>query len=146
MPSAGIPFAPLLGMAAKRFEDLEVWQLSNELKKKIYALIASSSAIKDGKFCDQIRGSASSAPANIAEGFGYYDHPQFARHVRIAKASLEETCNHLTDGVDRDYWHSDAIAPLLRLANDAAGKCVRLANYLASTDAPHRHRTGRRPK
>ena len=130
-------------MVARRYEDLEVWQLSNELKKGVYTLIATTAAKHDGKFCDQIRGSASSAPANIAEGFGYYDHPQFARHVRIAKASLDETCNHLSDGVDRDYWRKEKIAPLLKLANDAAGKCVRLAHYLAGSDAPRSHRKRR---
>jgi four helix bundle protein len=131
-------------MVAKRYEDLEVWQVSNELKRRIYALIASSAAKQDGKFCDQIRSSAASAPANIAEGFGYYDHPEFGRHLRIAKASLDETHNHLKDGVDRNYWRQDDAAPLLELANNAAGKCVRLEEYLARTEAPRSWRKPRR--
>ncbi|HZT75474.1 MAG TPA: four helix bundle protein [Vicinamibacterales bacterium] len=81
--------------------------------------------------------------ANIAEGFGYYDHPQFAQHLRIAKASLNETHNHLKDGVDRRYWAESDIAPLLELANHAAGKCVRLEEYLSSTQAP---KSWRKPK
>ena len=130
-------------MVAKRYEDLETWQLSNELKKRIYELIATTDARGDAKFADQITGSASSGPANIAEGFGYYDHPEFARHVRIAKASPDETHNHL-NGVDRHFWSQERIEPLLRLADNAAGKCVKLANYLASTNAPGSWRKPRR--
>jgi four helix bundle protein len=123
-------------MAATRYEELEAWQISDALKKKVYALIAASPASRDRHFCDQLRDSASSAPANLAEGFGYYDHPEFARHVRIAKASLHKTHNHLQDGVDREFWNEATVAPLLKLANDAAGKCVKLAKYLSNTDAP----------
>ena len=131
-------------MAATRYEDLEAWQLSNDLKKRVYELIATSGVKRDAEFADQIRRSASSGPANIAEGFGYYDHPEFAKHVRIAKASLDETHNHLKDGVDRRLWSHERIEPLLRLADNAAGKCVKLANYLASTDAPGSWRKPRR--
>src|SRR5690242_6929151 len=52
----------------------------------------------DCKFRDQITESARSAPANLAEGFGCYRHPEFARYVRIARASLLEAHNHLGDG------------------------------------------------
>jgi hypothetical protein len=38
-----------------------------------------------------------SAPRNIAEGFGRYDPREFARYLRIARASLMETRNHLND-------------------------------------------------
>ena len=123
-------------MPARRYEDLQAWQLANELKRRIYELIDTSVARRDGRFCDQLRGCASSAPANLAEGFGYYDHPLFGKHVRIAKASLDETRNHLKDGVDRRYWTDEEVAPLVELTNRATGKCVRLAQYLARTTAP----------
>jgi four helix bundle protein len=95
-----MPIAHPSVMAATRYEELEAW--------------------RDRHFCDQLRDSASSAPANLAEGFAYYDHPEFARHVRIAKASLDETHNHLQDGVDREFWNEVKVAPLLKLASDAA--------------------------
>lgn len=133
-------------MVASRYEDLEAWQLSDALKKEVYALIATSQARRDNRFSNQLRDSASSAPANLAEGFSYYDHPEFARHVRIAKASLDETHNHLKDGVDRNFWTQERIAPLLLLANNAAGKCVRLARYLAGNDAPGSWRKPKRRK
>src|SRR5688572_31141678 len=44
----------------------------------------------DLKFHDQLSDAAASGPRNIAEGFGRYYHPEFARFARIAKASEQE--------------------------------------------------------
>jgi len=52
----------------------------------------------------QIRDAASSAPRNIAEGFGRYKPREFSQYLRIANGSLMETSNHLRDGVDRRYF------------------------------------------
>ena len=123
-------------MVARTFEELDAWRLADELKNRLWALLATSAAKRDVKFCDQISSSASSSPANISEGFGYYDHPQFARHVRIAIASLDETRNHLNDGVQRRFWTADDVAPLLQLTKRARGACVRLLEHLTTTDAP----------
>ena len=134
-------------MAARCFEDLVAWQLANELKQKVYALIDASAANRDVRFCDQLRDAVSSAPANLAEGFAYYHHPQFARHVRIAKASLDETRNHLKDGVDRRHFTQEAIAPLLELADSAVAVTGGLLAYLTASEAPSpwgERRKGRR--
>jgi len=50
------------GMTAKHFTELVCWQLSSELKRNIYAVIARPKVARDFKFCDQIRESARSAP------------------------------------------------------------------------------------
>jgi four helix bundle protein len=123
-------------MVAGRYEDLDVWQLANELKKKVYALVDQSTARDDRKFCEQIRESAASAPSNLAEGFACYRHPEFARYTRFAKASLMETHNHLGDGVDRHHWSPREATPLQHLADRAVGASVRLLRHLESTDAP----------
>ena len=134
--SGGSGFAPRAGMGAKRYEDLVAWQLANELKRGVYELVARSDARGDRRFCDQITASAASAPGNLAEGFGCYRHPEFARYVRIAKASLLETHNHLGDGIDRRHWSPRDVSLLLELTNRAVGACVRLLAYLEATDAP----------
>ena len=123
-------------MGVDRYEDLVAWQLANELKEKVYELIDNSPARNDFEFRDQIKGSSSSAPANIAEGFGYYDHKQFARYVRIARASEMETHNHLGDGVKRRYWTDDEASPLRQLAKRAIGAATGLLRYLETTEEP----------
>ena len=139
VPGTGIARAQFVG--ARRYEELVAWQLANELKQKVYALVDRSTARDERRFCDQIKDSAASAPRNLAEGIACYRHPEFARYVRIAKASLTETHNHLGDGVDRRHWSPQDAEPLKQHANRAVGACVRLLQYLESTDAP-----GTRPR
>jgi four helix bundle protein len=128
-------------MAAHRFDELAAWKLADQLKKKVYALLDRTDARRDRRFCEQITAAAASAPANLAEGFGYYRHPEFAKHARIAKSSLMETQNHLRDGVDRRFWSAQQADALLHIADRAIGACVRLIAYLETTDTP---RAGRR--
>ena len=132
-------------MVVRRYQDLVAWQLADELKRKVYELVDNSSARNDFKFRDQIRDSASSAPTNIAEGFGYYRHPEFARHVRIAKSEILETHQHLGDGVDRHHWTREQASPIQELADRAAGASTGLLKHLMTTDAPSQWR-GRRPR
>ncbi len=61
-----------MSMIARHYRELECWQLSNELKKRIYAFLATAPATNDFDFCKQIRGSARGATRTIAEGFGRF--------------------------------------------------------------------------
>jgi len=82
-------------MGAKRFEELICWQLSHGLHLEVLAFSAILPVSRDWKYCDQIRDSSSSGPSNIAEGFGRFRPPEFARFLDFARASLLETDNHL---------------------------------------------------
>ena len=106
-------------MGVDRFEDLQCWQLSVELKRGVYALIDRAHGILDLRFSTQITDAAASAPRNIAEGFGAYKHKESARYARIAKASLSETQDALLDGIDRGHWNHDDVRPLMVLAKRA---------------------------
>src|SRR5262249_42600953 len=83
------------GMGVRRVQDLVVWQLSREIERRVFAVTATSPAVGDRDYCLQIRKSSSSAARNIAEGFGRFRPREFARFVRIARGSLEETKDHL---------------------------------------------------
>src|SRR5262245_50053676 len=87
----GMGFARRRLHGRRRFEDLDCWKLSNELKLGVYELIDTSPAKRDLKFSEQLKKSASSAPANIAEGFAHYEHGESIRYARVAKGSLTET-------------------------------------------------------
>jgi four helix bundle protein len=120
----------------RRYQDLECWRLADELKKQVYALVAKSPAKNDWKFRDQILDSAASGPRNLAEAFGYYEHPDSARFARVAKASEVETQNHLDDGIDRGYWSADDAAPLRVLAKRTVGATTKWLLYLETSNAP----------
>jgi four helix bundle protein len=116
----------------KSFEDLDAWKLSVDLRDRVLELTESGRAGRDVRFCEQIRDSASSAPRNIAEGFGAFMPREFARFVRIARKSLMETKNHLLDTRGRRYWSEEQAAKLLVLCNRALGATTALLRYLDS--------------
>jgi four helix bundle protein len=121
----------------RRYQDLECWQLADELKREVYKLLKDSpKATHDFDFTRQLRRSASSGPANIAEGFAYFRHKESARFVRVANGSLTETDNHLGDGIDRGYWTAPACEPARRLANRAVGATTRWLIYLTTSHEP----------
>ena len=83
----------------ERYEDLEAWQIADELKREVYARTATGPASKDFKVRDQIRDSAASSTKNIAEGFG-----------RLTKYSLN-------DGIDRGHFTPARVARAQGLAD-----------------------------
>jgi four helix bundle protein len=116
----------------KSHEDLVAWQLSEELKDRVYEMIANSAAGRDRDFCDDIRRSARSAPANLSEGFHRFRPRDNARFVRIAIGSLGETMNHLGHARKQRYLSDHEFAELLRLAKRARGASTSWLAYLDS--------------
>jgi len=127
-------------MGARHFSELRCWQLANALKREVYAFIANDPARKDRDFCDDIRDSARSAPANTAEGFGRDTHPEFARFLTIAHASLVETENHLSDALDCKYLSKSEWQRMTDLAKEAQHATAGLRTYLRETPTPKRRR------
>ena len=74
----------------KNFTELEVWQLGNELEKKIYVHISAGSLSKDFALKDQINRSVGSIPDNIAEGFGRGGRLEFIQFLSISRGSESE--------------------------------------------------------
>jgi four helix bundle protein len=113
-------------MGVRRYEDLIAWQLSDALKREVYALIATLPAATDLTYCHQIRESAASGPRNICEGFARFRPAVFAQFLEIAIGSLMETRYSLHDGIDRGYFTDSAVAPALDLAQRALQASTKL--------------------
>ena len=77
-------------MAAKGFEDLEVWQKSHRLVLRVYKVTASFPREEMYGLTSQMRKAAVSVPANIAEAFKKRSRIDKARIMNIAQGSLEE--------------------------------------------------------
>jgi four helix bundle protein len=82
---------------AKGLEALQVWQLSLNFAEKVCKQVLPSLP-KEEKWAlvDQLRRSAQSIPANLAEGYGRYYYQDAIRYCYIARGSLEESFSHLT--------------------------------------------------
>ncbi len=114
----------------RTFWELEAWQLCDQLRREIEAIIANPEVKRDVKFCDQIRGSVDSACSNTAEGFGRYYPAEFRRFLVMARGSLTETQNHLTAALSRKYISQADFDRLIRLASRAIGANKGLQKYL----------------
>jgi four helix bundle protein len=77
------------------YRDLRVWQESMELAQACYRLTRAFPREETFGLSSQIRRSASSVPANIAEGYGLENTRAFIRQLRIAQGSLKELETHL---------------------------------------------------
>ena len=89
--------------ASRRFEDLVMWQRSHCLVLEIYRLSSGFPPRELYGLSAQIRRSAVSIPANIAEGFAKRSRVDKARFMNIAQASLEETRYYLILSGDLGY-------------------------------------------
>jgi four helix bundle protein len=122
---------------ARSHEELVVWQLAHELKMQVYALIEARPVTRDPDLCGQLRRSGSSAPRNIAEGFGRYLPGHFIHYLRIANGELKETYDALQDGCDRRHFTRDQVLPLLRLSKRCSKAIGGLIAYLQKSNAPN---------
>lgn len=85
------------------FEELEAWKECRKLRQMISALIKSFPEYEKYRLSDQILRSSKSSCANISEGHGRFHYQENIQFCRIARGSLSETHNHLTDALDEKY-------------------------------------------
>ena len=81
--------------AIQSYQDLQVWQKSMDLAEGVYRLVATFSRDEMYGMTSQLRRSAASIPANIAEGHGRELTGSFVQYLRMAQGSLKETETHL---------------------------------------------------
>lgn len=110
-----------------------MWQLACELRDDVEAAVRGGSARCDLDFREQITRSSRSTPANIAEGFGHFKPRQFARYLRIARASAMETQSHIHAGAGQHFQAAEVIK-LLGKTRRTLAALSRLIRYLEACD------------
>ena len=90
-------------MRIERFEDIEAWQLTRELTRKVYDLTKKTKFTRDFGLKRQIQEAAGSSMHNIAEGFDSETNPEFVRFLRYAKRSCTEVQSELYMALDQQY-------------------------------------------
>ena len=122
-------------MNARRFDELRAWQLARAFKLGIYRLIESPPLVTDERLVTQLREASRSAVSHVSEGFGRFDPLDFARFVKMAKASLIECKNHLIDAVDRGHISEETRKDHTDRADAALAEMGGLLDYLQSPEA-----------
>jgi four helix bundle protein len=110
----------------RRFQDLIAWQLSSELRDRLFELTANGPASRDRLFCDQTRRAAKNAPALITEGFVRFTTREFIRHLRMARAELAEVEDALDHARRRGLFTEDALEAANTLLGRAMGATTNL--------------------
>ena len=85
------------------FEELEVYQKARTFRKEISVVTHSFPENEKYRLADQIFRSSRSVTAQIAEGYGRYHYQEGIQFFRIARASLDETHDHLNVALDKSY-------------------------------------------
>ncbi|HEX7541170.1 MAG TPA: four helix bundle protein [Anaerolineales bacterium] len=84
-------------MSIKNLESLETWCKAQEFALRVYReLIPLLPVEEKWGLCQQLRRSATSVPANIAEGHGRFYYQDNVRFCYNARGSLEETLSHIS--------------------------------------------------
>jgi len=87
----------------KRFEELLCWQAARDLVNMVYQLTKNDRFKKDFDLINQVRRSAISSMANIAEGFHRSSKKDFLKFLDYARASVAETVSHVYVAFDQGY-------------------------------------------
>ena len=111
------------------FEKLEVWQLARKLAADIYKRTASFPGEEKYSLTSQIRRSAVSVSANIAEGTTRSTAKDQAYFTTISFSSLMELFNHLIIASDLGYISEGELAEYRQKIQPLS---VKLSNLKAS--------------
>ena len=79
----------------KDFKELRVWSKAHELTMLVYKLTRAFPRDEVYGLTSQVRRSAASVGANIAEGCGRHSDGEMRRFLQIARGSASETEYHL---------------------------------------------------
>ncbi|MDZ7968155.1 MAG: four helix bundle protein [Nostoc sp. DedSLP03] len=116
-------------MATKRFQELQVYQLSEQLADDIWKIVEGWSFFAKDTIGKQIVRSADSIGANIAEGVGRGSFQENRRFIKIARGSLNETQHWLRRAYTRKLLTTEQINAIKTIINELAPK---LNSYLNS--------------
>lgn len=113
-----------------KLEDLEVYQLSMNIREKIWGQVKNWQYFEKDTIGKQIVRAVDSVAANISEGFGRYHYKDRLNFSYYARGSLYETKTFLTKANQRNLITDDESHKLLDEINNLG---VKLNNYINAT-------------
>ena len=111
--------------------DLIVWQKAMDLVVLVYRLAAKFPANEMYRLVAQVTRSASSVPANIAEGHARATRRDYSNFLAIARGSLMETETFVMLAVRLQYASQAEALPLLDLITEISKMLTGIRSRLA---------------
>jgi four helix bundle protein len=120
----------------RRFEDLECWQEARRFVSLIYGLCKKPAFRRDFELVGQMKRSAISVMANIAEGFHRTSKKDFMKFLDYSRASIAETLSHSYVALDQGYIGQADMNTLRAHADIVWKKVNNFISYLSKTSGP----------
>jgi four helix bundle protein len=117
----------------KDYTNLKVWEKSHSATLSIYKVTENFPEKERYGLISQIRRSATSVPANIAEGCGKFSDPDFARFLQIALGSTHETEYYLLLSKDLKYLPEEKYQELKSNISEIKSMLIALIKKIRST-------------
>lgn len=115
------------------YRDLLVWREGMDLAVAAYKLTEEFPRDELYGLTSQIRRSAASVPANIAEGYGRESSGSYIQQLRVAQGSLKELETHLLLSSRVGLTTMNVIASLLDRSDEVGKMLRRLIRSIQST-------------
>ena len=96
----------------KTFEDLEIYKVAREFRKKIYNLAKQLPECEKYNLANQMRRAAVSLTNCIAEGHGRFHYQENIQFLRQSRGSLEELIDDINVCIDENYTDLDRLSNL----------------------------------
>ena len=103
---------------SKPHKNLDVWQRSIRLVEESYRLVRNFPKYEEYGITSQIRRSAVSIPANIAEGAARQTKKEFIQFLHTAQGSLSELDTHLEISKNLNYINEASISDISMIMGD----------------------------
>jgi four helix bundle protein len=117
----------------RRFEDLECWQQARKFVGLIYGTTRNDRFKTDYELVGQIKRSAVSAMANIAEGFHRTSTKDFMKFLDYSRSSIAETVSHCYVALDQKYINESEMVDVNEQANLVWKKVNNFISYLSKS-------------
>lgn len=112
------------------FEDLDVYKMAREFRKKIYKLTKELPEYEKYNLANQMHRAAVSMTNCIAEGHGRYHYQENIQFLRQARGSLEELLDDLNVCRDENYAENDCLNRLKEEGYEVLKKSNGYIRYL----------------
>ena len=124
-------------MPRTHFENLRVYQLSEELGDQIWDIVVKWDNFARDTVGKQVVRSADSIGANLAEGEGRGSYQDNRRFIKIARGSLQETQHWLRRAFKRNLLNGDQVEqlkPLIEKLSPTLNAYLRSIGTVNATD------------
>src|SRR5687768_15199127 len=112
----------------QNYKELKVWEKAHLFTLSVYEQTKLFPKEELYSLTNQLRRSASSIPANIAEECGKHSKQEFAHYLNIALGSANESEYFLILSKDLKYLLEEPFELLFNLVNEVKGMLISLIN------------------